>query len=361
MVGNGDGALGEAVELIAGANNRGAKLLFPRPLWHSLLPQSGLWYAELSRDIEEKVCAPLLQLTERVCAAADRQIKRGRMESARTWLEQLQILGERLLSASERQGAHQAIAGTEILLRVLEVQIRLDAAGDGRESAELGGRKANLTQMKVMLDEFENERPGQLEAGVQEMTYPLRLAGYGFGILALAYSIALIVYRFLRFRKASWTVPHSTLGKTVFIASALLFLLILHTVGGFRSVPGSQEAYVEILAAAWWAILGLVVLFGPVYPALLLKSADEVSRRTGHPEDPAGVLKLAQRTYRRAYASLVLRYYGVLSGLYLCMLCAWIVSYRILNSFYPWQIKLLAPGFMQGEAELVNRALALLS
>lgn len=361
MVDNGDGALREALELIARANNRGAKLIFPQPLWHSLLPQSGLWYAELSRDIESEVCAPLVQLTERVCVAADRQMKRGPAETAKTWLEQLQILGERLLRSSERQGTPQAIAGTEILMRVLDIQISLDAARNGRESAELGERKANLTQMKRMLDEFENHREGQLETGVMEMSYPLRLAVYGFGLLLLAYTAALIVYRFMRFRKASWTVPHSTIGKTVFITSALVFFLILHTVSSFRAIPSSQEGYVQFLAAAWWAVLGLVVLFGPIYPALMLKSAHEVSRRTGHPDDPVGALKMARRTYRRAYASLVLRYYGVLSGLYLCMQCAWIVSYRMLNSFYPWQIKLLAPGFMQDETEIVNKALALLS
>lgn len=361
MAGSGDARLKDAMELVAGANNRGAKLLFPRPLWHSAFPQEGFWYAQLSREIEDEVCAPLLELTKRVCAAVDKQMASGRTVNAKTWLEQIQILGARLSSASDPQGTRQAIAGTQIQLSVLELQIRLDATAGGRESAELGARKANLTQAERMLNKFESTRDEHIAEGISEMYDPLLLAGCGAGLLAIVYVLALIVYRFMRFRKSSWTMPHSTLGKTVYIASALLFLLILHTISAFQALPGSQEGYIRILAAAWWAALGLVVIFGPVYPALMLKSAEEVSRRTGHPEDLAGALKLARRTYRRAYASLVLRYYGVLSGLYLCTLCAWIISYRILHSFYPWQIKLLAPGFLQDETEIVNKALALLS
>ena len=358
---NNDAALEDAVELVQRANNRGAKLLFPQPLWHSSLPQQGFWYAELSRDIVAETSAILLDLTARLSAAVDQKIKSGQTENTNNWLQQFEILGTRLANASEPSGTLQALAGTQIQQTILESQIRLDAATDSRDSAELGERKAYLNHIKGALDDFENKREDQIQAGVQEMSYPLRLAGYGFGLLTFAYTIALIAYRFMRHRKSSWTVPHSTLGKTVYIVSALLFFIILHTVSSFRAVPGSQEGSIELLAAAWWAVLGLVALFGPFYPAFILKSAEEVSRRTGHPEDALGALKLARRTFRRAYTSLVLRYYGVLSGVYLCTLCAWIISYRIVNSFYPWQIKLLAPGFLQDEIEIVNEALALLS
>ena len=57
--------------------------------------------------------------------------------------------------------------------------------------------------------------------------------------------------------------------------------------------------------------------------------------------------------------SLVVRYYGILFGLYLCVLSAWILSYRIFTEIYPWQVELIDTGFLQEEVKAVRDALAL--
>ena len=107
-------------------------------------------------------------------------------------------------------------------------------------------------------------------------------------------------------------------------------------------------------------VLGLGLGAGVFYPLSALRGPADVGRETGRLEEMESTLAAARRAYRGAYAALVLRYYGIFCGLLLCSLCVWIVTYRIGTGLYPWQFKVLVPGYMNEETEIVSRALALL-
>ncbi len=353
-------SLGEAMVVVSRTNNAGENILFPKPLWYSGYPETGTQYASLSRAIVDESCAPLYQLSQLVISAVHEQVKAKETQHSKTWLEQIRQMGRRLVENSEPKGTLQAIAGTTIQQQATQMLAEL-AALEGRDPREsLIETRVKLDAALGPLNEFENARAERLESIGREYTYPLTLAWKGVMLLVGAYLLALSAHKILRLRKNAWALPHSALGKWILGVGITTLFLLLQVLTALQRIPDAQDEYARAVVTIWWGVIAVLIVFGWVYPGLTLSTPEDISRKTGRLEEMPHTLRLARHAYRRVYAAMVVRYYGILSGASMCMICAWIISYRAMNGLYPWQVNLLSDGLLQEEYKIVEQVLAIL-
>lgn len=359
--GKNEDALRAAMVVVARTNNAGEEVIFPRPLWYSRYPETGTQYAWLSREVITESTAPLYHLANQVVGAVSQQIVSNQTQHSRTWLEQIERMGERILTSSEPKGTLQALAGTTIQLQAVQKLEELEAH-EGREADEaLIETRVKLVKALEILTDFENSRAERLERIERQYTYPVKLSSLGIALLLGSYLLALTAHKILRLRKSAWALAHSTLGKWVLgIGIATLFLL-LELLTALQQIPATQEEYAKAIATVWWAVVGVLIFFGGLYPGLTLSTPEEVSRKSGRLEEMPHTIRLARQAYRRVYAAMVVRYYGILSGVSMCMVCVWIISYRIMHGLYPWQVNLLSDGLLGEELVVVQQILTLMS
>lgn len=355
-------ALEEAMVLVARANNAGDTLIFPKPIWFSpsVLPQSGSWYAELSRIIYRETCAPLYEFAEIVFIAARAHAERGNPQNAKIWLEHMRVMGERLLEESEPSGTLPALAGVLIQEKALE---ELEAIGSGEnQEADAASQEQSwkLENAEDLLVAFENGREERVTNHRSEHQRPLVLVSIGALIVVGAYMLMFIIYKIAKLDRSAWNIPHGSSGKAVLVVGAFLMLLILHSFTLIQHVGGFQEEGVSILAVSWFCGVWITVGFGLIYPLVALPAVAEVCRKSGRPEEFAELLPLARRAYRVAYLSLARRYYGLVVGVYLALGCVWLISYRMLTGLYPFALNVLTTGLLEEETQVVLEAIALL-
>lgn len=353
-------ALSEALAKVAAANSRDAALVFPRPIWSQEYPTEGLWYSNLSREIHDEMCAPLYSLAQLVVEDVRRQISQNRLQYAETWLDETIQMGERLVAGSQPLSTTSAIAGLTIQLQALSVLEQLGAPMNGMSDEALIERRLRLEQALKLLQEFESQREARLEEESQMYTLPM---GYVLSALAVFVGVhfaGLVVHWAFRFKKSRWTVPHSPVGRTVLAGGNIALFVLLAVITLLQGSPEGTLQAIKLVGVLWYLVAGGLVVFGLIYPAVTLPSPQEVSRRSSRLEDMEQTIRLARHSYRRAYGSLALRYYGILSGVATCLVCAWIVLYRITVGLYPWQFKLLTSGLMHGERSTVRDVIELL-
>ncbi len=355
--------LGEAMVIVSRANNTHEPLIYPKPLWFSGYPQSGMQYAQLSREIYAEACSPLHALTQQVVLAGERQDQTAQGQDEKTWMRQIESMGRRLVNDSDPKGSLQAIAGVSIQLQALTALRALldrEGEGDSAEASRIAERQLELRQALDVLNEFEANRDQEIAAIVDEYKAPLWLVFITLLAMSGVYLFARAVHAALRYRKSAWTVPHSALGKIMLAFGALAFFALLTAVTILQSIPGGQEWYLGAVRSAWWGVVTVIVGFGFIYPALRVASPEEVSGKSGRLEDMPDVMRYARRAYRRVYVAFVVRYFGILIGNFLCMTCAWLLLYRVAIGLYPWQVNLLASGMISRETDVVRQAMALL-
>lgn len=355
--------LGDAMVVVSRANNTRDPLIFPKPQWWSGYPQSGMQYAQLSREIFSEVCAPLYALTQQAVLAADRQDQTVLGQDEKTWMRQIEIMGRRIVNESDPKGSLQAIAGISIQLQALET-LRLLLERDGEsaspEVSAIGNREIELRQALDILNEFEANRDDDIATIVKEYVAPLRLIFVSMLVLTGAYLFARALHAILRYRKSAWTVPHSSLGRAILMLGAASVLGLLSAMAVLQRIPGGQDWYLSVVQTTWWAVLTVLIGFGLIYPALRVAPPEEVSGKSGRLEDMPDVMRHARRAYRRVYVAFVVRYFGLLIGGFVCTACLWLMLYRAVSGLYPWQINLLASGLVERELDTVKQAIAVL-
>jgi tetratricopeptide (TPR) repeat protein len=353
-----------AIVLLSRANNTRDPLSFPKPIWFSGYPQTGTQYAFLSREIFAESTAPLYTLVHQVLRAVENDPEPRHSQDAKTWLDQIVTMGERLVTDAEPVGTLQAIAGVSFQMQALALLEKTrTAAGDETADAlkPIIERQVKLRQALDRLNEFEAGRDAQLAAIELEFWRPIQLAFITLGALILAYMLARGLHAVLRYRKTAWALPHSTLGKAVLGIGPATLLALLALMAVFQHLPLSQPWYLGVLSTTWWGVVAVLAGFGVIYPGLRLAAPEDVSKKSGRLEDMPEVARLARQAYRRVYAAFVVRYYGILCGVYVCMICVWVLGYRVGYGLYPTQINLLASGLVRQEQEVVRSVIALLS
>lgn len=385
--------LSESLAIIAQANSSGKRVIFPRPLWSSVLPQRGRVYAGLSRRIVDECSAPIYHYVQEVVARARKDIEAGRTQYWDSWLRILQQMGERIaggaVAAGEVRGepiaggALQALLGIQVQLAAIDQRQAIIRVGGAPPNNDLNERKAKLEAALAPLAEFENSRYDRIRMDARGYIYPAGLVAATLFGLTLVYSVARTAWNRWGRRIAAVppeagvagpkpqraetgeeperTIRHTGLAKSWLVLMGLLLLLTLFGLMALQAGAVPEARWIPAFTVFWTVEIVLLILFGLVYPRLALPSARAVSRRKGvAPEDAEETLRIAARLRRRAAVCLVYRYYGVVIGLTLVVLCAWTLGYRVFMGLYPWQAPLLTTGMAVEETEAVQHALRLL-
>lgn len=356
--------LSEAVALIARANSGGDPILFPAPLWHPSLMKGGDWYVRKQRELIDLSCMPLFRLRNALVSRAALALDKNEVQDWDSWLEKLQVLGERLMGGGhinpESLGASQAAAGIQIQLDALRLRNAIAAKTRGASSPDFAARIQALEKALSQITVFYGVRDAQVQTLTEVYQHPLFLIGKTLLMLVLVYLFSVLASRAVDRRKTTYALPHrKSLGGILAAGSSLLFLLLSLSSVLQREAPGST--YPEhLLTWVWYGLLGFLLLFGVLYPWWRLPTATLLIERMEVYEDAGAALRQLQRLRRRAAITLVRRYFGLLLGLFLCIVSGWTVSYRIAYSTYPMQLKLLVPGLEQQERQVVSSAQELL-
>ncbi len=352
----------DAMAVVARANSGGDKIILPRPIWFpGVLPQDGRQYSSLGRMIADEICGPLHHFSDQAMREVRRISRLQQTQNVETWLTHIQRMGERLASATETQSTITAMAGLRIQLAAMNGFIELSPNLDEHRKAGLIEKRTRLEQAAKVIITFESERDARIEKDAQSHWFPVSLLIMG-GIWIWGASLAaLAIFKVLRFRKSAWTLPHSLVGRIVLGAGTTCVLALLFLDTGAKGLALPAQSYQPLVGALWRALIIGLLGFGVVYPLLTLTRAEDASRRSGRPEEMAGALPTARVAYRRAYASMMVRYFNVLTGLYICAACVWIVGFRVLTGLYPLQMSLLTSGLIDEEIEAVKAALVILS
>ncbi|HPO13926.1 MAG TPA: hypothetical protein PLI09_10810 [Candidatus Hydrogenedentes bacterium] len=350
-----DGDLSEVLALVARTNSSGAPVLFPQPLWHSSLPRSGVCYTKLRRDIADLCCAPLYKFKNLLIGRARPQIEAGRLGDWDSWMDRLQGMGEKLvgdrLSDPANLGTPQAMAGFQIQLDVLQVRKQINEMAHGAVETALLEKEVRIKAALNDIKSFENTRAQRIENDRRLYVQPLRLSANTVSILLIIYLLALGTGRLMRTDRKTWVVPHTHLGKGMLLAGLCMFLVYLALFSLFQTSKPVSAYPLHIVTGLWYGLFTFLVLFGLAYPALALYGMSKPA-----PENLQGFAAMR----RAIFFSLIRRYFGILLGGFLCVVCIWCVAYRLGAGVYPMQLELLVTGLETMELDTVRRVQELL-
>ena len=354
------GDLGESLATVAKTNNRGDSIAFPQPVWApAALPERGVWYSRLRRQIVDECCAPLYGYTSLIVALAKRQIELGRTQNWDAWLANLQTMGERLVE-SDCPGAIQATVGIRIQLAALEQREAIRTFEKKAPDPELDERRIKATSALDLLNDFEDKRDHRIAADKEKYKRPLELCWKSVAVVFVFYLLTWMLSKIARADAVSWSFPHSKPALCVLAAGCLLLLALLVAITALGRRDQVETSWLDGANTAWWVVVAVLLAFGVGYSALRPPGVLAVVRRHGMSEDDTETLKTIRKYRRDTCTTLMRRYYGLVLGLLLCIISLWGVGYRVLCSTYPWQIQLLTTGLMEEEAEVVARVLAIL-
>lgn len=358
------GEMSEALNLLRQINgNPAMSPAAPEPLWHASYPRGGMWYVRARQRVAERVLAPLVALKTLVCSRARESAPAPAGTSPidwDAWLRELSVLGERLVGNAQtpdtRLGILQAKDGLLFQHDALELLSRR-----GTADTQLRGRLDAIEKSDSELRAFEEDRQAAILAHEHVVRRPMRLC---LQTLAAVFGAYLLAYLFAKMRHAgrvSWSLPHPrwcyaalAAGATVQFLTLMGFALLMRV----SHVPGIP---LEVLTWCWYAVTALLLVFGVVYPVLVLPKANTVvatRKASTHEELVLHDVVAARRT---AYASLLRRYYGMLAGAFLLAFSAWTVAFRIFTGLYPQlHTKLLTTGLHDGEMAVIRQIQTLL-
>ncbi|HIA48424.1 MAG TPA: hypothetical protein EYN96_10765 [Candidatus Hydrogenedentes bacterium] len=357
---NDPGGINDAMALAARTNNREGDIIFPKPQWFLSYPETGTHFAMLQREIIDESCAPLYEFSSLIAKAISQKIEDEQFQDAKTWISQLQRMGDRLLRNAKPAGTLQALAGITIQIQSIELIEKLEVAQIGASSEETIERRVKLSNAYRQVIEYESGRDANIEEEVSIMMRPSLLGFWTWFGFVLIWVVAWCIYQLFHLQKSAWTLQHSPFGKLVLGGGAVIFLILLIMFSALGHMQDHSYQSVTFLTWAWIGTMGLLVVLGLIYPATMLANVDDASRKAGRPEEVDQIIPYAKVVYRRVYASLTLRYYGILTGFFTMTLCLWIVLYRLATELFPWQINLLAKGFLDEEIMIVERILSAL-
>ncbi|MBN2309357.1 MAG: hypothetical protein JXR94_10320 [Candidatus Hydrogenedentes bacterium] len=369
-VGEDNSDLRQSLALIARTNSSGKSITFPRPLWSSDLPQSGYWYTHLRRRIVLECSEPFYEFVGHVVATAEEQFEQKQTQNWDSWLEHLETMGRRITADALPQessgpagqaasGASiQACTGLYIQISALRERERVNEIELGRPDTKLIERRLQLESTLAELTAFENGRLERIDADRERHRLPIRLCGYALAVLFACVIVSHLAAKAVHASGPSTTLPHSSLGKAAFgIGPGVLLLMLCLCVLIHPESAGG--AWARIVTTGWWLVLVVMAWFGLAYPALTLPSVSDVCRDQ-QGDNRAELLQHARRERRAAWVALARRYYGIVAGLTVCVVCVWVILYRVFVSLYPWQTELLATGLEVEEIEIVRRVLSAL-
>ncbi len=356
--------LTEVIALIARTNSTGDPVIFPQPLWHPSLPRRGARYAQQRREIVDLCCAPIYRLRSQVIAQARRQIEAGQIGDWDSWLEKIQVMGERFVGTAASDpanlGVPQAIAGAQIQLDAIALRQRIAEMGRGAPDAFLIERGIKLDHALNELKSFENLRNTRMAEHRAIVAMPLRLLAQTLGVLTLVYLLVALLARLTDAGKRFWAVPHPSWALYPLVGIQAVFLVLLLIVSLMQRAENAAPSLLQSIDLLWHAVLLTAVVLVLIYPAFALPSARRICEAVA-PEDPDSIRSVVRRRRLMAYISLMRRTYGLMAGGLICVACCWMTGYRLAAAVYPTQMELLVTGLENDALKMVLRVLEMLS
>ena len=350
--------LDESLAMAARTNNSGLEIRFPAPLWFKALPENGAWHARLRREIVEQCVAILYQYAGFVVSTAQEDTPLRQAQYWVPWLEQVQAMGERLTFSADG-GSLQSITGIQIQLQALKMRQEIRRRVTGEDDPEMVQQAAQLEAALAVLNAFENGRDARIAAQDALYRRPLWLILKTFAILGAAYLAAYAATKLFDAGRAAWAIPFGPFAEAALVAWCAAVFVLLHGARFLQRAENAAGQGVTTLDVLWGAALGLLVVFGALYPFLAVPGVKSALARHGGVDD-ADVRAQARRERRDACLMLQRRFWGAAAGLYVCSVSAWSIAYRLMAGLYPWQVNLLASGLAEDEMQAVARALSLL-
>lgn len=356
--------LNESLAMAARANNSGKPLVFPKPVWHSDLPQDGRIYADLRRRILVECSALINRFRDAVIGRAGQQTAVERLRYWDSCLETLAIMGQRLTTSAvpvegdetaPRPGlALQALTGVDIELRAVRERLRLRAVEQATPDEGLVKRELLLQQALQQLLEFENARGAQVVRDSIQYRFPLKLMAKALCLVFLGFVLSFLLAFFAGASRDAWTIQHPNAWRMAFAGTGAFYFGILTLVIVLQRAVGYGQDWMSAIHMVWSALLAASIGLAVVYPRFVLTSAKDVAQSRGDMSEYDDVYRAARRQRRKAYMTLIRRYAGILLGAFLVASCAWITLHRIVSGFFPWEINLLTSGLAGVEAQTVR-------
>ena len=350
-------AIKNAMIAVAKTNSREGDVIFPTPFWFSAYPKTGMHYAQLQREIIDETCAPLYTLTAYAVKSIDDKISKGQYNDARMWIGYLDQMGDRLLKQSQPMGTIQATEGIRIKLACNKLLEKIEAAQEGNVTKETLETSFKLTAFQNELIAYENDRDKAIQLERSRITRPNLVAIVSWLIVMGVWFLFWCLSWFFTPRENAWSLKYNGFGKIMLGGGNLTLFTLLCCYYAFNNLEGFPYGYIDVLTWAWVGCGLILLCMGMVFPLTMLKSPDEAARKQARPGDIDNVLRFARVAYRQSYFELMYRYYGALAGLNTFVLCAWILLFRLSQGLFPWQVNLIAKGFLDSEFALVERLL----
>ena len=343
-----------AVALVSRTNDSGNPVVFPQPLWHESLPKDGYWYADLRRQLADLCCAPIYTLKEVVILRAREEISGPGLQSLETWLYQLQRFGRKLVGdtrePSDTLSSSVMIVGLKLQQDALALRMQLQSQEGAPANSELIAIQDQLKKAMEQIVRFESKREESRPRRIEEATLSVWLVFLGVLILGSAAVILSILNRFFHTDRNARALRQSLTGLRLLAGWSgvvALFLLWATLGSGIYSMP-------SLIAGLWTTLMVAIIIVAIVYPALLLPRESTVCQPLVSEPGYADFLQEARRARRRGYLSLSGRFMTLALGTYICLVCFWVVGFRVLSGLYPSDIKLLVSGLLVEEQALIR-------
>ncbi len=347
----------DTLALVASANNSGDPVLFPEPLWHASLPRHGEWYSNLRRNLVQTACWHLNRFVAQLADRAEADIKAGHVGNWDSWLRQLQIMGERLVgntsTGTKGLGSIQAIAGLHMQRDALGLR-KMIAERRGTGTDAIDARMEAVADALDRLKAFQADRDSRIAAHRRIIGRPWHLIFATLGGLFALFLVSAFLAKIADPGRKTWAAEHGKICGPIVTTGLGLALTALFALLFTRDLP-SAEAWTTVFTWMWIMSIGGLVVFGPIYPMMVLPGARRVVDLASlTPEEAESRLVLARRFRRRACATLARRYFAILLGGLIAVVCIWILGFRIVEGIYPMEMKLLVTGLESQEIQAVR-------
>ena len=355
-----DADFSEVLTLIVRTNNSGDPILFPEPPWHQSLPKYGYWYMKRQREIIDQCLAPLYRMKSRLVARAQTQIDSGQLQDWSSWLGSVENMAARLIGVGAAEDSMHSSATAQFGLslkqdilalqtQILELQPRYVARERNIEE-----RRQKLEAAQARIYTFENERDDRIAAHQALVSQPHYLVFHTCLILVLAYLLARIAMRLAGASLNTRTMQEIPVARTTLIGGLALmaFLLMLSI---FMRQANGETLLPVVINTLWYGVLIMMLIFGLFYPAVWLPTPRQVVAHAPVCDSGDSMLDDARSAKMTAWLSFVVRYYGILLGGFLIVVCFWVLMHRMVESLYPTQIRLLSTGLYEEELRLVQQ------
>ncbi len=341
--------LTELIALITRANASDAPVLFPEPLWHESMPQQGQRYLERRREIARQIIRPLVECEKMIVARAREDIQRGDTRDWDNWLENLAMMGARLMGdndADSQPSAPQLIAALEIQRDAAQVRADISQMDGGVVASPLHNALLRIEEALKALETFEEGYNQLLTLQYFRLFLPITLLVETAFAFLFVYSLGWLLQHLGVSGKSARAVPHVWIGKAA-PALGMIALLIMLTALMIAHNTTQRAEWESHIPLIWRAVVAALLTLGMLYPLLLAIMSNMFERlRVNNTEADASLRKgrrlYSLRHYTGVYGCLLRRYMGILNGGLIIVVCLWLLIYRIAYDIYPFQMELIS-------------------